>query len=566
MALSSRPARSSQARVRLAAALTAVAALLAACGGNDPAAEPEPSTTSADSSTAPVETTEAPVLTNAPTTTNPEVVPQPGGTLRVALDAESTGWNPHNDPWANSGHNVAKAIFDTLTVLGDDGAVEPYLAESITGNADATVWTIVLRPGITFHNGEPLNADAVRLNFEAVKASPQYSAQLALLASTRVVDDLTLELTMSAPWGTFPGVLTGEIGAQAGYMAAPAMLAAPDGNRNPVGTGPFVFQEWVPDDHLTVVRNPDYWLDQSYLDEVEFRPIPDSTTRKAAFDAGDVDVYYTADSRDITDYLEAQESGDVTVTIGAPSDPDVVMFNTSKAPLDDVRVRRALTMAVDIPRLYDYLDATGVKQPLRGPYAESSFWFADSDYPEYDPEGAAALIAEYEAEVGPVAFDFAGGQDPFIVGYQELFQSMWADIGAEASIVSRAQSENTQAVVGGDFQVVLWGGIGGNDPDRDYDWFHSGPLNFSRFTTPTIDAAMEQGRALADQDARKAQYAIVQQELGAAVPYIWTGTNQFAVITTPKVQGMADFDLPDGSAGQPITGGRFYLKDVWLQP
>lgn len=555
------------------ALLASAGLLLAACGGNDPSATTEvaTATTVADDATAPTEVIEdtvppstAPVFTNPPTTVNEEIVPVSGGTLVVGIEGESSGYNPTVDPWSNAGHNVAKAIFDPLAAADAEGKVVPYLAESITGNDDATVWTIVLRPDIVFHNGEPLNAEAVRLNFQAVLDSAQYKDQLSLLAGMTVVDDLTLELTMSSPWGTFPNVLTGVIGSQVGYMAAPAMLASPDGGRSPIGTGPFVFSEWIPDDHLTVTRNDDYWQGAPYLDGIEFRPISDSTARKAAFDGGDIDVYYTGSSAEITEYFVQQEAGEVGVTIGAPSEPDVVMFNTAAAPLDDVRVRRALAMSVDIPRLYDYLEATGVKQPMTGPYADTSFWFTESDYPDYDVAEATALIEEYEAEVGPVVFDFAGGQDPFIVSYQELFQSMWSEIGAEANIVSRAQSENIDAVVNDAFQVILWGGIGGGDPDADYTQFHSGGLNFTNFTSPEIDAAMDAGRALSDPEARKGQYAIVQTILGEQVPYIWTGTNQFGVITAADVRGIADFTLPDGSAGQPIDGGRFYLKDVWL--
>lgn len=555
------------------ALLASAGLLLAACGGNDPSATTEvaTATTVTDDATAPTEVIEdtvppstAPVFTNPPTTVNEEIVPVSGGTLVVGIEGESSGYNPTVDPWSNAGHNVAKAIFDPLAAADAEGKVVPYLAESITGNDDATVWTIVLRPDIVFHNGEPLNAEAVRLNFQAVLDSAQYKDQLSLLAGMTVVDDLTLELTMSSPWGTFPNVLTGVIGSQVGYMAAPAMLASPDGGRSPIGTGPFVFSEWIPDDHLTVTRNDDYWQGAPYLDGIEFRPISDSTARKAAFDGGDIDVYYTGSSAEITEYFVQQEAGEVGVTIGAPSEPDVVMFNTAAAPLDDVRVRRALAMSVDIPRLYDYLEATGVKQPMTGPYADTSFWFTESDYPDYDVAEATALIEEYEAEVGPVVFDFAGGQDPFIVSYQELFQSMWSEIGAEANIVSRAQSENIDAVVNDAFQVILWGGIGGGDPDADYTQFHSGGLNFTNFTSPEIDAAMDAGRALSDPEARKEQYAIVQTILGEQVPYIWTGTNQFGVITAADVRGIADFTLPDGSAGQPIDGGRFYLKDVWL--
>jgi peptide/nickel transport system substrate-binding protein len=541
--------------------LVAATLVLAACGGNSPDADP--TTTAGDATTTPADT--QPPFTNAPTTTDPGREPQNGGELVVGLDAESPGYHPHLDAWANSGHNVGRAVFDTLAVNDASGKPVPYLAESIEPNDDATVWTITLRSGITFHNGEALDADAVRLNLEAVLDSGQFKDQLSLVDTIEIVDELTVRLNMTTPWGTFPNVLVGDIGTQVGYMAAPEMLGQADGGRRPIGTGPFRFVEWVPDDRFVVERNDDYWQRPAYLDRVVFRPIPDSTSRKAAFDAGDIDVYATAATNQIVDFLAQQERGEVNVTIGAPSEPDVVMMNTRKAPLDDVRVRRALVMATDIPRLYQYLEATGVKQPLRGPYAESSFWYVESEYPEFDIEGAKALIDEYAAEVGPVSFEFAGGQDPFITGYQELFQSMWAEIGAEANIVSRAQGENLSTVIAGDYQVILWGGIGGGDPDADYNDFHSGPLNFSGFTTPEVDAALEAGRATGDPDERKAQYAIVQEALGRAVPFIWTGTNQFAVITARAVQDAAVFELPDRSAGQPILGGRFYLKDVWIE-
>lgn len=552
--------------LRRIAALSLVAVLAAACGGNSPTAtsSTQPPATSGGSTAETTPPTEAPVLTNAPTTTDPTKNPVNGGTLTVGINSESTGYNPTADAWADSGHNVAHAIFDPLATFDAGGKVVPYLAESITANADASVWTIKVRSGVTFHDGTPLDANAVNLNFDTNKASPQFGSQLALLADTKVVDDLTVELTMTQPWGTFPNVLAGSIGAQVGYMAAPAMLASPDGGRNPIGTGPFKFKEWVPDDHLTVVRNDAYWQRPAYLDEVVFKPIPDSTARKAARDAGDIDLYYTGSTKDIQDYQQQQADGAVGVTIGAPGEGDMVMMNTKKAPLDDVRVRRALVMATDIPRLFDFLDATGVKQPTHGPYADNSFWFAKSNYPEYDVAGAKKLIDEYVAEKGPVEFDFAGGQDPFIVSLQELYQSMWGEIGAKVNIVSRAQSENISAVIGGDFQIILWGGIGGGDPDNDYVDFHSNTgQNFSGFNTPEMDAALDKGRALADPAARKEQYDIVQQILGDNVPFIWTGTNQYALVTAPDVLGLSDFALPDGTAGQAITGQIFFLKDVW---
>ena len=155
-----------------------------------------------------------------------------------------------------------------------------------------------------------------------------------------------------------------------------------------------------------------------------------------------------------------------------------------------------------------FLDGQGVKQAMHGPYSDDSFWFTDTKYPTFDLAGAKKLVAEYEKEKGPIKFDYSGNQDPFIVTYMQLFQSMWKDAGIDANIVSKAQGDNVSATLSGNFQVTGWGGIGGDDPDNDYTYFHSGGLNIAGFTSPVIDAAMDKGRALSDQQARKAEYEI----------------------------------------------------------
>ena len=284
-------------------------------------------------------------------------------------------------------------------------------------------------------------------------------------------------------------------------------------------------------------------------------------------DAGDIDVYYTGSSSEIVEYQALQAEGKINVTIGSPGEPDCLMFNLAKAPLDDIRIRRAIVMATDMSRIFDYLDATGVKQLTDGPYASSSYWYAESNYPDFDPVGAKALVDEYVAEKGsPVEFEYAGGQDPFIVGLMELYQSMWAEVGMTANIVSRAQPENIGNVIGGNFQVVMWGGVGGGDPDDDYGDFRSGTgLNFNGFNDPAVDAALDAGRSLSDSAARKEQYAIVQKALGEAVPYLWAGTNQYGVVAKVTAFGFGSFELPDGSEGLAISGGIFNVKDVWIQ-
>ncbi|CAB4864220.1 unannotated protein [freshwater metagenome] len=535
---------------------------LSACGGNDPnSASTTPAT---QKPTGTVDTTGA---TTAPTTTGTDapVEPVKGGSITIGLDAESTGFNPAVDTWADSGHNVARAIFDTLATYAADGSVVPYLAESITANTDATVWTIKVRSGVVFHDGTKLDAAAVQANFQAALDSSVFKSTVKLVQSMQIVDDLTLAITMSAPWGSFPNTLVGGFTGQVGYMASPKMLADPEGGRHPVGTGPFVFSEWTPDDHLTVTRNDNYWQHPAYLDSVTFRPLGDSTVRKGAFDAGDTQVYYTASASEVAGYKAAADKGDMHVTMAPPASPEVVLLNTKKAPLDDIRVRKALALSIDIDRVITFLDGVGVKQAIHGPWADDSFWYVDTKYPTYDLVEAKKLVAEYEAEKGPISFDYSGNQDPFIVTYMQLFQSMWKDAGIDVNIVSKAQGDNIASVFGGSYQVTGWGGIGGDDPDNDYGYLHSGGVNITGFTSPEIDAAMDAGRALSDPAARKAEYAKVQQILTDNMPFLWLYTNQFGVITPTKVHGIDTFVLPDGTPGRPLTSARFFLNNVWVE-
>ena len=546
-------ARISKSRVRFFAVAAVVGALVPACSSSSP--------TPSDVTSAVADTTassEAAVTTEV-------AAPKSGGNLVVGVEAEATGWSPQNDAWGHGGHDVARAVFDTLAAYDPAGVAQPYLAESITANADSTVWTIKVRPNVTFHDGDPLTADAVKQNFDAALASPIEKGALALLLSMKVVDDLTLEMTMSKPWGAFPNALTGGFAGQLGYIAAPKMLASPDGSRSPVGTGPFVFKEWSPDDHLTVVRNDKYWQTPALLDSVEFRPITNSDSRKAAFASGDIDVIATANSPEVKSYLDLESQGKAHVVKAPPSDPDVILLNTSKPPLDDLRVRKAMAMALDLNRIVDFLEGTGVKEVATGPYPKDSFWYSKTDYPQFDVAAATKLIDEYTAENGPIKVEYAGNQDPFIVSFQELIQSMWADVGITADIVSRAQGENVGAVLGGKYDVTGWGGIGGDDPDNDYNYFHSGTgLDLTKFSSPALDAALDQGRALSDPAARKVQYDIVQKELAANVPFLWLEFTGWTVVGQGKVMGLDAFALPDGSPGRPLTAARFYLKDVWL--
>jgi peptide/nickel transport system substrate-binding protein len=236
--------------------------------------------------------------------------PVEGGSLTFGLEAETDGWDPTANRWAVSGFIVANTVFDPLATYNADGEIVPYLAKAFVPNDDFTQWDIQLREGVKFHNGEPLNADAVAQLIEAHRASGLSGPVFAEVETVEVVDDLTVRVSMATPWSSFPVVLT----AQTGYVPAPAQLADPEGARNPIGTGPFTFEEWTPSSQFVVSKNEDYWQEGlPYLDEVVFKPITDQGTRLSSLDTGEIDVTHTTDDELIVDGRKKADDGDAQI-------------------------------------------------------------------------------------------------------------------------------------------------------------------------------------------------------------------------------------------------------------
>ena len=149
---------------------------------------------------------------------------------------------------------MAFSIFDPIAAFDENSEVKPYLAESFEHNADFTEWAFNLRSGVTFHNGKPVTAEAVARNQKYFQKSPVTGGAYELTKDIVATDADTVTFTFTQPFVLFPAVLTTQIG----VVADPDWLESNDG-LNPIGSGPFVFDEWTPGDSLTVTKNPDYW-------------------------------------------------------------------------------------------------------------------------------------------------------------------------------------------------------------------------------------------------------------------------------------------------------------------
>ena len=285
--------------------------------------------------------------------------PVRGGKVVYGLEAETeNGWCLSDALLAISGIQVARTIYDTLTVPDSERGYTPYLAESFEHNDAYDEWTFKLRSGVTFHNGSSLDAEVVKNNFDAYRgaypgrSAPLFTSVLENLESVEVVDDLTVRFHTVEPWIAFPGFVYGS--GRLGIMAQEQLDDKKSCNTNLIGTGPFKKKEWVRNRRFVAVANRDYWYDAPdeepypYLDEIEYRPIAEGAQRLNALQSGEIQAMHTSSASQIlalrddvaagsANLLESDRFGEVYY----------LMLNSQKPPLDDVRIRKALQIGID---------------------------------------------------------------------------------------------------------------------------------------------------------------------------------------------------------------------------
>nr|WP_249420442.1 ABC transporter substrate-binding protein [Rhabdothermincola salaria] len=492
--------------------------------------------------------------------------------MRVGLNAETDGWNPVANRWASSAYIVANAVFDRLAAYDPEGNPQPYLALSLEPNPDATEWLIGLRPGVLFHDDTPLDADAVKTNLDAHRASPLTATALLAVERVEVVDPLTVRVVMNQPWATFDHTLT----AQTGVMAAPSMLADPDGARNPVGTGPFTFVDWVPDSTLRVEANPTYWREgMPYLDAVEFRVLADPSSRAAAIRSGSVDVVETNDPASILSLAEEARDGTFQVFTGDPEDTSVTMvaLNLAAPPFDDPLARRIVATGTDRQSSSE-IGYLGLFPPAEGPFDRSSPYFAETDYPAYDLEEARRLHEQYQAENGePLSYTIHIPSTPEIRAVTEAAQERFRSIGVEMVIETMDQATLIADALNGNYQATGWILFGDPTLDRSYSFIAAGTvrppgqlsLNFARNDDAALTAALDESRAAPDLETRVEAYRVVQEQLADRLPYVYLVRQRFVIVTTPSVHGLADWTFPEGAPGR-RTPAQLITAGAWLSP
>ncbi len=456
-------------------------------------------------------------------------LPAGAATLAVGLDADPPGLDPAGNFLSISAFSVGNALYDTLMTAPFSGSPQPGLAESLTEAADRLSWTLTLRAGVTFHDGTPLDAAAVKVNLDRQRASQFNGPGLSPITDVVVLDDARVRVELRAPWTALPAVLAGS----QGMMLSPTAIdkAGKDlgGAPRGAGTGPYQFTEWVPNDHLTVTRNPHYWGAQPPgFDQITFRFLPDEDARLAAFQSGDVQLI-TAALNDTTDKAKQADGGDgskVTVVQPPYAGQTVLYLNTSKPPFDDVRVRQAMLLALDLDALSVALGGDGYDTYAWSVLPKDSPWYVAPTEPlRHDPDRARKLIAAYEAETGTqvsITYKALSSSQTFADAGRAYAQA-WNDVGIDAKVENVADITTlVLSMVLRQYDVA--GLVAGYYADPDtvfFDLYHSDrTFNFSGYSNPAMDRLLEQARSSGDAAERKDLYGQVQQLARQEVPLI----------------------------------------------
>lgn len=537
------------------AAVMTIGLIASACGGSD-----------SGSSTPEANTTNVTIKASGP--------PKAGGSVKFGLEAETDGFNPTSNRWAISGYMVGNAVFDPLSAYDAQGNWAPYLAKSFTPSADFKTWTVDLRSGVNFSDGTPVDAAAVKLSLDTVKANALTGAALANMAAIAVVSPSQLTITTTDPWASLPAVLT----TQVGFIAAPAQLKAesPASSRQPIGSGPFIQKEWVPDNRWVGTKNANYWRSDDsgnklpYLDSVEFRPIVDPQNRVNALLSGDVQMIHTTDWPAINRLQSEAASGNIQfVADQTETEESFLMFNTQKAPVDDVRVRQALTLCTD-PKAVLVVNETPDSRAADSQFTKDSPWYFDSGFTTNDVAKGKALIDQVKAEKGPITISLGTTPVPANTNTTALLKQQWEACGITVNTTTSEQSKFVSDAVTGNYTVNLWRQFAASDPDGDFVWWTGknavGPLtlNIARLNDPQINAALDKARASNDPAVRKQAYADLQKRQTELAPYIWLSHTQWAIGASKTVRNITNQTLPDGKPALPFQRGEVRLTQTWI--
>ena len=534
---------------------------LTACGGPSPSAAPPartaPATTAAATATVGSEpAAKPPPATIQPTQQSAAGTPKKGGILKIALNQEANTIDPHKMRDI-AGTQIKGMVYSQLMKYGRDLQIQPDLAERWE-NPDSTTYVFHLRNGVKFHDGADLTANDVVASYERL-LDPSIGAPVYVflkgIASVTARDPTTVVFKLGGPQST----LISAIALSGQYVAQKAKIQAnADFETDLVGTGPFKFVSRTPGVETKLERNPAYFVQsQPYLDGISYRPIFDDSARMNALRSGDVDLATYVTWAAMSEFNQYPQLALQSQTAGGYVQLDLRL---DKPPLDNVKVRQAISYAIDREALIKTA-TSGRGQACFGGPIPPWMWAYDKDLEnlyKYDPDKAKQLLQEAGAQGATVEIT-TWPTDTELFGRPSVVVATYLkQAGLNTVLKPVSNAEWAQTRVDGAYQVLVNGNLY-SIPDPDFVgtlWENGSTITkANRFSDPQIDAWLQQARTISDQSQRKALYDQVQARAMEQVPTVFLFYREQGDGTQKDVQGYQFL----GSSGAFNT-----LPETWL--
>jgi peptide/nickel transport system substrate-binding protein len=446
------------------------------------------------------------------------------------------------------GRIVFSAFCDKLFDIDEKLNIVPQLALSYSTSDDGKEVAIKLRPGVKFHDGEPLNAEAAKFSFERhlTMAGSFRKPELAAVDRVEVVDPLTVKLVLKNPFSPLIAQLTD----RAGMMVSPkaAKEAGDKFGLKPVCAGPYKFVERVQQDRIVGEKFADYWnKDNVFIDKVVFLPIVDATVRLANLKSGGLDLIERVLATDIKDVRAdnrlklstAIELGYQGITLNVGKDK-------AKGPLSQsAKVRQALDWSIDREAINQVV--------FNGEFKPGNQW-VNPDHPYYqasfpihgrDVAKAKALLKE-AGVTPPVAVDLMVPKGAEIEAVSQVIQSMASEAGFDIKIRVTEFATSLKQAEAGEYQAFMLAWSGRIDPDgNSYVFMHKdAPQNYSAWANADADKALTDARLVTDQSQRKAIYEKLTKQVLEDDPLLYLYHRRILIAHTTKLEGYKQ--MPDG--------------------
>ncbi|HKX02666.1 MAG TPA: glutathione ABC transporter substrate-binding protein [Methylomirabilota bacterium] len=476
--------------------------------------------------------------------------PVAGGALTFAAGADPDSLDPQNTQ-SNPGEQVNRMMYENLVRFNTKMQIEPALAESWTQSADGLIWTFKLRKGVSFHDGTPFDAKAVKYFVDRVLGDEKpFKASLytPFVQGAQVVDDHTVRVTLKQPFAAF----LFRLAHSAGGIVSPAAHQkwGKDLTLHPVGTGPFKFVEWVKSDRVVLERNDAYWGGRPLLDRVVVKTVREDSARVLMLEAGDADLILNIPPEDIP---RLRKDPRFVIDSIATARALYVVINVKKKPFDDVRVRQALNLAVNRDAIVKSL-FQGNAEAISGIVAPLQNGFAKLPGYAFDPKKAKELLAQ--AGVPALKVKLWSPKGRYVKDF-ELAQAVQQDlaaVGVDAALTTMEWGAYLSATKTGPEQtdrelfLLGWSPSTGEAQWGMYPLLHSSQLapkgdNRGFFASKALDDAIDKATTATSEQTRLGALREAQQIVIKDAPAIFLISPNMIVGAAKKVHGVVNLPL-----------------------